>query len=138
MVVLGAGESEFVARGVTAAGHGGWEWGDLSQDGGRISRPPSTAPKETNMKRPWRVVHNSSHKRVLIRPRNRPRPIPHPKPAPIVPVAPPADDWSWVFDILRGLAPVFLVILALCIIIAYWEIILGCLLVFGILRYCAR
>ena len=86
------------------------------------------------MKRPWRVVHNSPNKRVLIRPRNRPRQPPQPKPIYIAPSAPPADDWSWIFDILRVLAPVFLIILVLWVIIEYWEIILGCLLVIGIGR----
>ena len=83
------------------------------------------------MKRPWRVVHNSPNKRVLIRPRNRPR-VPQPKPIHAAPVAPPADDWSWVGAILKELAPVCALFFVLWIIIAYWEIILVGMVIIGI------
>jgi len=82
------------------------------------------------MKRPWRVVHNSPNKRVLIRPRNRSRKIIH--------AAPPATDWSWLGDVWNVLLPVFVIVLVLCIIVAYWEIILWGAVIIGILYFIAH
>ena len=86
-------------------------------------------------RKPWRTVHKSSNKIVMIRPNDRPRRAPQPRQVHTVHVAPPAEDWSWLWTVL---APLFLIFLVASIIIAYWEIILVGLLAIGIGRMCKQ
>ena len=90
------------------------------------------------MKRPWRVVHNSPNKRVLVRPRNHPRQVPKPRPVRTVIHAPSDDIWEIILAVL-GVAVVVSVLYGLVLlVIAYWPIFVIGLMIVGIAHLCKR
>jgi len=90
------------------------------------------------MKRPWRVVHNSPNKRVLVRPRNHPPQVPKPRPARTVIHSPPDDIWEIILAVL-GVAVVVSVLYGLLLlVIAYWPVFVIGLMIVGIAHLCKR
>ena len=70
----------------------------------------------------WRTVYSSSHKRVLVKPRNRPRITAVPSHGCHIPST--ADDYSWLWWIVLAIVAIFVGGVILEYLLNFWWIIL--------------